>query len=56
MNYKSGCKCARFDFEEGYICKVTGDRCMFFTPSSEACADIFGEGPDVDNEKQGDEC
>lgn len=28
-------------------CSVTGDRCMFLTPNSKNCAEIYGEGPDA---------
>ena len=46
------CQCAHFDADEGrYFCDVSGDQCMFFIPSSKACAKMYGEGPDVGNEE-----
>lgn len=40
------CKCANYDGEI-YTCSVTGDRCMFYFPSSKLCAETYGEGPDA---------
>ncbi|ADL53251.1 hypothetical protein [Clostridium cellulovorans] len=45
------CKCAEFDEDEGWICDVTGDRCMYFIPDSKKCAEQFGEGPDAESEE-----
>ncbi len=45
------CKCSKYDMDEGYKCSVTGDRCAFMIPNSKACAEMFGEGPDADNEE-----
>lgn len=42
------CKCAKFDADDGYICTVTGDRCMFMFPNSKRCAEEYGEGPDAE--------
>lgn len=42
------CKCARYDYEEGWKCSVTGDGCMYFIPNSKRCAEEFGEGPDAE--------
>jgi len=42
------CKCAKWEDDDGYICDVTGSGCVFMTPNSKACAEKFGEGPDVD--------
>lgn len=35
-----------------YECQVSGDDCMFMRPDSKACADMFGEGPDADDERE----
>lgn len=44
----NGCSSATFDPDEGrYYCGVSGDMCMFLVPSSKACAEIYGEGPDA---------
>lgn len=42
-----GCKCATYDEEDGYMCEITGDRCMYFIPNSKKCAEDWGEGPDA---------
>lgn len=44
------CICSRFDIDEGYKCEVSGDRCVFLFPNSKRCAELFGEGPDAENE------
>lgn len=42
------CKCATFDESTGrYRCSVTDGDCEFLIPSSKACAEVFGEGPDA---------
>lgn len=42
------CLCATFDVDSGrYNCSVSGDGCMFLNPDSKACAEMFGEGPDM---------
>ncbi len=42
------CLCAkRTDEYHGWECSVTDGECMFLTPNSKACAEIYGEGPDV---------
>lgn len=45
------CKCANFDSDEGWKCSVSGDRCVFMIPNSKACAETYGEGPDVDQDR-----
>lgn len=49
-----GCKCARYDGEDGrWQCSVSGDGCMFMIPNAKACGAIYGEGPTVtDNNVQ----
>lgn len=43
-----GCKCARYDGEDGrWQCSVSGDGCMFIIPNAKACAAVYGEGPDA---------
>lgn len=47
------CKCAHFDEDTGrYKCDVSGDQCMFLFPSSKACAEKYGEGPDAQYDEQ----
>lgn len=46
------CKCASWDSDRGNVCSVTGDGCMFMIPNSKACAEMYGEGPDADNEEE----
>ena len=52
------CKCAyRTDEYHGWGCTVTDGACMFLVPNSKACAEEYGEGPDVqnnDDEKEGE--
>jgi len=54
------CKCSSFDEDNGrYSCAVSGDECALMFPDSKVCAELFGEGPDVDwgeepEELQGD--
>ena len=60
------CKCAKYEEDENrYYCDVSGDMCMFMSPNSKACAEEYGEGPDVStneeievpfNEKQEFDC
>jgi hypothetical protein len=33
-----------------YECSISGGECMFLIPDSKACAEMFGEGPDVETE------
>lgn len=33
-----------------YRCRVTGDECVFLRPDSKACAELYGEGPDAEDE------
>ena len=43
------CKCAkRTDEYNGWECEISGGACMFLIPDSKACAEIYGEGPDVE--------
>lgn len=43
-----GCKCAkRTDEYHGWECEITEGACMFLTPDSKSCAEIYGEGPDA---------
>lgn len=43
------CKCAEYDQDTGrYQCSVSGDQCMYLIPNSKACAEDYGEGPDVE--------
>ena len=45
------CKCSSWDMDEGYKCSVTGDSCVFMTPNSKSCAELYGEGPDAENDE-----
>lgn len=43
------CKCAIVTDEyHGYECSITEGACMFLVPDSKTCAEIYGEGPDVE--------
>ena len=43
------CKCAIVTDEyHGYECSITEGACMFLYPDSKKCAEIYGEGPDVE--------
>lgn len=43
------CKCAiATDEYHGYECSITEGACMFLAPDSKICAEIYGEGPDVE--------
>lgn len=47
------CKCASFDSDScRWECSVSGDGCIFIIPSSKACAEIYGEGPDAEQEEE----
>lgn len=49
-----GCKCAKpTDQYHGWECEITGGECMFLFPSSKACAETYGEGPDAVAESEG---
>jgi len=49
----SGCKAAyQTDEWHGWGCSVTEGACEFFIPNSKACADMFGEGPDLHEESE----
>jgi hypothetical protein len=42
------CSCAKqTDQWHGWECTVTDGECMFYTPDSKWCAEIYGEGPDA---------
>lgn len=50
------CKCAYHTDEwHGYGCSITADACMFLYPDSKACAEQYGEGPDIVGEEQENE-
>lgn len=47
------CKAAYHTDEwHGYGCEITGDACMFLLPDSKACAEKYGEGPDVEESEE----
>jgi hypothetical protein len=48
------CKAAKFEPEDGrYTCDVTGDGCIWLIPNSKRCVEVYGEGPDAeDNESE----
>lgn len=49
------CKAARATDEyHGWECEITGGACMFLYPSSKACAEQFGEGPDAESFEEED--
>ena len=44
------CSCAKVTDEyHGWKCTVSGGACMFLHPNSKACAEMYGEGPDVED-------
>lgn len=46
-----GCTCASLDTDSGrYTCSVTDCQCLYLIPNSKACAETYGEGPDVERE------
>ena len=46
------CKAAYYTDEwHGYGCEITEGVCMFLFPDSKACAEKYGEGPDMDKEE-----
>lgn len=48
-----GCKCAiRTDEYHGWGCSITEGACVFLHPDSRACADMYGEGPDVETDDE----
>lgn len=50
------CKCARATDEwHGWECEITGGACVFIYPSDKACAELYGEGPDAENEEEEEE-
>ena len=47
------CKCAiRTDEYHGWECSITEGACMFPHPDSRACADMYGEGPDAEQNEE----
>lgn len=49
------CKCAiPTDEYHGWECTITEGACMFLTPNSKACAEMYGEGPDAIAEEEDD--
>lgn len=43
-----GCKCAKLTDEwHGWECTITEGECMFSSPNSRLCAELYGEGPDA---------
>ena len=40
--------CSAFN---GSVCNVTGDSCMFLIPNSKLCVEVYGEGPDADQDR-----
>lgn len=47
------CKCAiRTDEYHGWECSITEGECMFLHPDSRACADMYGEGPDAEQNEE----
>ena len=47
------CKCAiRTDEFHGWKCSITDGACMFLLPDSVACAETYGEGPEVETEDE----
>lgn len=48
-----GCKAARqTDEYHGWECEITEGACMFPYPDSNACAKLYGEGPDAEGMEQ----
>ncbi len=37
----------------GWECSITEAECYFLIPSSEECAEMYGEGPDACSEEKG---
>lgn len=49
------CKAAyHTDGWHGYGCNITEGACVFLIPDSKKCADMYGEGPDVEQEEDDD--
>lgn len=49
------CRCAKStDQFHGYECEVNGGACLFLYPDSKRCAEMYGEGPDVDYDEEDD--
>lgn len=47
------CKAAKLDQDSGrYDCEVSGSQCIYLIPSSKACAEEYGEGPDAVSNKE----
>ena len=46
------CKCAKPTNQyHGWKCTISDGACMFSVPNSRACAEIYGEGPEVEYKK-----
>lgn len=46
----TGCSCAsRTDEYNGWRCSITDGACMFLYPNAKACAEVYGEGPEVNS-------
>lgn len=49
------CKAAYHTDEwHGYGCSIMEGPCMFLFPDSKACAEEYGEGPDIEREEEGE--
>ena len=49
------CKCAKSTDEfHGWECDITGGACAFLIPNSKRCAEVYGEGPDVESPEECD--
>ena len=49
------CKCAKATDEyHGWECEASGGACMFLIPDSKACAEKYGEGPDMVSDESDD--
>ena len=47
------CKAAYHTDEwHGYGCNITEGACMFLVPDSKKCADMYGEGPDAEQDNE----
>ena len=47
------CKAAiATDEYHGWECWITGGACMFLVPDSKRCAEVYGEGPDAEENNE----
>lgn len=52
----AGCSCAiATDEYHGYECEISGGACMFLIPNAKRCAEMYDEGPYVDQLKKSEE-